>query len=117
MISDRRSLSAKYIDEISPLLTIMDSVGTSVEEVDEYAKLNKPDIMFCDQLDKFRIAGEFNRGDERLKETYVVAREIAKRNKALVWAVSQANYEAHDDSGLIIRCWTTHARVRLVRLT
>jgi replicative DNA helicase len=96
MISDRRALSAKYIDEISPLLTIMDSVGTSVEEVDEYAKLNKPDIMFCDQLDKFRIAGEFNRGDERLKETYVVAREIAKRNKALVWAVSQANYEAHD---------------------
>ena len=96
MISDRRALSVKYIDEISPLLTIMDSVGTSVEEVDEYAKLNKPDIMFCDQLDKFRIAGEFNRGDERLKETYVVAREIAKRNKALVWAVSQANYEAHD---------------------
>ena len=45
----------------------MDSVGTSIEEVDEYAKLNKPDIMFCDQLDKFRIKGEYNRGDERLK--------------------------------------------------
>jgi replicative DNA helicase len=96
MVRDRVSLSVKYADEIAPLLTIMDSVGTSVEEVDEYAKLNKPDVMFCDQLDKFRIAGEFNRGDERLKETYVFAREIAKRNKTLVWAVSQANYEAHD---------------------
>jgi replicative DNA helicase len=96
MVRDRVSLSVKYADEIAPLLTIMDSVGTSVEEVDEYAKLNKPDVMFCDQLDKFRIAGEFNRGDERLKETYVYAREIAKRNKTLVWAVSQANYEAHD---------------------
>ena len=96
MVRDRASLTVKYIDEIAPLLTIMDSVGTSVEEVDEYAKLNKPDIMFCDQLDKFRIAGEFNRGDERLKETYVCAREIAKRNKLLLWAVSQANYEAHD---------------------
>ena len=53
----------------------MDSVGTSIEEVDEYAKLNKPDIMFCDQLDKFRIKGEYNRGDERLKETYVTARD------------------------------------------
>ena len=61
----------------------MDSVGTSIEEVDEYAKLNKPDIMFCDQLDKFRIKGEYNRGDERLKETYVTAREIAKRNTLL----------------------------------
>ena len=96
MVEDRRNLSLKYIDEISPLLTIMDSVGTSVEEVDEYAKLNKPDIMFCDQLDKFRISGEFNRGDERLKETYVYAREIAKRNKLLMWAVSQASYDAHD---------------------
>ena len=96
MVEDRRNLSLKYIDEIDPLLTIMDSVGTSVEEVDEYAKLNKPDIMFCDQLDKFRISGEFNRGDERLKETYVYAREIAKRNKLLMWAVSQASYDAHD---------------------
>ena len=52
--------------------------------------------MFCDQLDKFRVAGDFNRGDERLKETYVVAREIAKRNKLLIWSVSQASFEAHD---------------------
>jgi replicative DNA helicase len=74
----------------------MDSVGTSVEEADEYAKLNRPDVMFMDQLDKFRIGGEYNRGDERLKETYVKAREIAKRNECLVWAVSQASYEAHD---------------------
>jgi KaiC/GvpD/RAD55 family RecA-like ATPase len=96
MVNNRVDLGRRYQEEIAPLLTIMDSVGTSVEEVDEYAKLNKPDVMFCDQLDKFRIAGEFNRGDERLKETYVYAREIAKRNKTLVWAVSQANYEAHD---------------------
>jgi replicative DNA helicase len=93
---DRVALLQQYRDEIEPLLTIMDSVGTSVEEVDEYAKLNSPDVMFCDQLDKFRISGEYNRGDERLKETYVVAREIAKRNKLLLWAVSQASYEAHD---------------------
>ena len=96
MRESRATLAAKYRDEIAPYLTVMDSVGTSVEEADDYAKLNKPDIMFMDQLDKFRIRGEFNRGDERLKETYVYAREIAKRNKLLVWAVSQANYDAHD---------------------
>ena len=96
MVTQRFELLEVYKKEIEPYLTIMDSVGTSIEEVDEYAKLNKPDIMFCDQLDKFRIKGEYNRGDERLKETYVSAREIAKRNTCLVWAVSQASYYAHD---------------------
>jgi replicative DNA helicase len=96
MIEKRFDLLDRYKKEIEPYLVIMDSVGTSIEEVDEYAKLNKPDIMFCDQLDKFRIKGEYNRGDERLKETYVTAREIAKRNECLVWAVSQASYDAHD---------------------
>ena len=96
MVEQRVSLGHRYKEEIAPLLTIMDSVGTSVEEIDEYAKLNTPDVMFCDQLDKFRVSGEYNRGDERLKETYVVAREIAKRNKLLLWAVSQASYDAHD---------------------
>lgn len=96
MITDKVRLGRIYQEEVAPLLTIMDSVGTSVEEVDEYAKLNRPDVMFCDQLDKFRISGEYNRSDERLKETYVVAREIAKRNRLLLWAVSQASYEAHD---------------------
>jgi replicative DNA helicase len=96
MRRDRTELAERYQHEIAPYLTIFDSVGTSVEEMDEYAKLNSPDIMFCDQLDKFRISGEYNRGDERLKETYVVAREIAKRNNLLLWAVSQASFDAHD---------------------
>jgi hypothetical protein len=96
MVARRFELVETYKKEIEPYLVIMDSVGTSVEEIDDYAKLNKPDIMFCDQLDKFRIKGEYNRGDERLKETYVTAREIAKRNTCLVWAVSQASYDAHD---------------------
>ncbi len=90
------ALSHRYAEEIAPYLTVMDSVGTSMEELKEFAQLNEPDVMFCDQLDKFRVAGEFNRGDERLKETYVVAREVAKRNKLLIWSVSQASFEAHD---------------------
>ena len=96
MVMQKVALLERYRVEIEPYLTIMDSVGTSIEEVDDYAKLNKPDVMFCDQLDKFRISGQYNRGDERLKETYVTAREIAKRNQLLIWAVSQASYDAHD---------------------
>ena len=96
MVSDKAHLMMRYVSEIKPHLTIIDAIGTSVEEANDYAKLNDPDVMFMDQLDKFRIGGEYNRGDERLKETYVLAREIAKRNRCLVWAVSQASYEAHD---------------------
>jgi len=96
MSEERHELERRYAEEVEPYLTVMDSVGTSMEELNEYAQLNEPDVMFCDQLDKFRIGGEFNRGDEKLKEIYVTAREIAKRNKLLLWSVSQASFEAHD---------------------
>jgi archaellum biogenesis ATPase FlaH len=96
MEEEMHMLHSIYVDRIEPYLTVMDSVGTSMAELNDYAQLNEPDVMFCDQLDKFRIDGEFNRGDERLKETYVMAREIAKRNKLLLWSVSQASYDAHD---------------------
>ena len=96
----KHELTQRYAREIAPYFRIMSAVGTSMEEADEFIKLNKPDIIFMDQLDKFRINGEYNRGDERLKETYVLAREIAKRNGAS-WAVSQASNDAQDVSLLI----------------
>ena len=96
MVRDKRQLAEIYQQEIKPYLTVVDSVGTSVEELDQYCKLDRPDIIFADQLDKFRVNGDFGRGDERLKEIYIKAREIAKRNELLFWAVSQANYEAHN---------------------
>ena len=74
----------------------MDSVGSDITEIDQFTKLNKIDILFIDQLDKVKVNGEFSRGDERLKELYVNAREIAKRNNCMVWAVSQASYDAHN---------------------
>jgi len=96
MNSNRRKYIALYREHIKPYLRIMDAVGTSIEEINDFAQLNKPDIMFCDQLDKFKVRGEFGRGDERLKEIYVLAREVAKRNNLLMWAISQASYDAHD---------------------
>ena len=92
MVNDKSVINEKYVRDIKPYLTIVDSVGSSVEELDQYCKLCDPDIVFADQLDKFRVNGDFGRGDERLKEIYIKAREIAKRNHLLFWAVSQANY-------------------------
>ena len=80
--------------EVEDKLTVIDSVGTDISEIQSYCDLNKPDIIFVDQLDKIKVRGNFNRGDERLKELYSSAREIAKRNNCLVWAVSQAGADA-----------------------
>ena len=88
----------KFVNEIRPNLYMLDSVGTSIQEIEEFTTRNEVDIVFIDQLDKVRIDAEFSRGDERLKELYCRAREIAKRNNVAVWAVSQANYEAHGRS-------------------
>ena len=85
-----------YRNSIKSKLTVLDSVGTSIREIDDYACRNDVDIMFIDQLDKVRIEGEFTRGDERLKELYTRAREVAKRNNIVVWSVSQASYEAQN---------------------
>ena len=79
---------------VSDRLHVLDCVGTTIQEIDDWCKINKPDIIFIDQLDKVKIAGKYNRGDEKLKEIYLQAREIAKRNKCLVWGVSQASAEA-----------------------
>ena len=94
-LSDGRDKYAEvWRSEIGNRLHVLDCVGTTIQEIDDWCKINKPDVIFIDQLDKVKIAGKYNRGDEKLKEIYLQAREIAKRNKCLVWGVSQASAEA-----------------------
>mgnify|MGYP005827742409 CR=1 FL=1 len=62
----------------------MDSVGTSVKEITNFTALNKPDVVFIDQMDKVKVEGTYTRGDERLKEIYVMGRELAKRNNSML---------------------------------
>ena len=95
ILLDKNGFIEKYKSEVLPYATFMDCVGTSIQEIEDYCFRNEVDVVFVDQLDKVRIDGEFSRGDERLKELYARSRELAKRNKVAVWAVSQASYEAH----------------------
>lgn len=90
----RTEYARRWAEKDHEKLHVLDCVGTTIQEIDDWCKINKPDIIFIDQLDKVKIAGKFNRGDEKLKEIYLQAREIAKRNKCLVWGVSQASAEA-----------------------
>ena len=94
LVRGRGNLSEVWAEEAASRLHVLDCVGTTIQEIDDWCKINKPDVVFIDQLDKVKISGKFNRGDEKLKEIYLQAREIAKRNKCLVWGVSQASAEA-----------------------
>ena len=91
----KSGIAGKWQTFIGSKLGEQEGDGTSIQEIEDYCFRNEVDVVFVDQLDKVRIDGEFSRGDERLKELYARSRELAKRNKVAVWAVSQASYEAH----------------------
>ena len=95
VLQDKDGFIQDYQDNILPYISFMDCVGTSIQEIEDYCSRNEVDVIFIDQLDKIRIDGEFSRGDERLKELYCRSRELAKRHKVAVGAVSQASYDAH----------------------
>jgi len=85
-----------YKEEIRPNLFLLEGREISIREIDKFIEVNKPDIVFVDQLDKVNIHNSFARTDERLRAIYESSRAIAKRRDCMVWAVSQASYEAHN---------------------
>ena len=95
VLQDKEGFIEEYQETILPYISLMDCVGTSIQEIEDYCSRNEVDVIFIAQLDKIRIDGEFSRGDERLKELYCRSRELAKRHDVAVWAISQASYDAH----------------------
>ena len=77
-------------------MCLLEGREISIREIDKFIEVNKPDIVFVDQLDKVNIHNSFARTDERLRAIYESSRAIAKRRDCMVWAVSQASYEAHN---------------------
>ena len=96
MMTDIKYCRKIYHQVIKPYLIVHDCVGTDIDEIMDYAELNKPDVIVIDQLDKIKVAGSYDRGDERLKALYVQAREICKKANCLVWATSQASYNGEN---------------------
>ena len=85
-----------YDREIKPNLLLLEGREISIAEIDKFVELNKPDIVFVDQLDKVNISSTYSRVDEKLRAIYETSRAIAKKRECMVWAVSQASYEAHN---------------------
>jgi archaellum biogenesis ATPase FlaH len=86
--------SYKAWDALEENFTLLDGVGMMIDDVSRLAVKNKPDIIILDQTDKIGISSAPQQRHEFLKELYVQAREIAKRNNAAVINVCQASAEA-----------------------
>ena len=80
--------------KIKDRVNMFDAQGVSMDEVDAYCERHKPDVLVIDQLDKVQVNGNFQRTDEKLREIYTQAREIAKRHSLALIAISQASAEA-----------------------
>lgn len=93
-IKEDTKTASKLFNSIKENLKLRDCVGVSIDKIESYTSKYKPDILIIDQLDKIRIEGSYARGDERLKDLYVHAREICKANNCAIIAISQASAEA-----------------------
>ena len=93
---DVKSADEVYIDKIKPNLLLLEGRQISITEIDKFVETHKPDIVFVDQLDKVCINDSYARVDEKLRAIYETSRPIAKRRDCMIWAVSQASYEAHN---------------------
>tara|TARA_R110000772_G_scaffold169287_6_gene281165 strand:- start:1465 stop:2685 length:1221 start_codon:yes stop_codon:yes gene_type:complete len=81
--------------DLKPKVNMFDAHGMSIDEIDSYCERYKPDVLVVDQLDKISVKGNFQRTDEKLREVYTQAREIAKRHDLAFIAICQASADAH----------------------
>ena len=75
-------------------VNMYDAQGMTIEQIDAYCDTHNPDVLVVDQLDKVQVSGNFSRTDEKLREIYTQAREIAKRHDLAFIAISQASADA-----------------------
>jgi len=83
-------------DLIKENIQLYDTVDWTMDDIDSHCEKHKPDIIVIDQLDKVNISGIYARSDEKLRAIYTSAREIAKRRKCAIIAISQASNDAHN---------------------
>ena len=86
--------------DIKDNLSMFDTVDWSIADIDAHCEKHKPDIIIIDQLDKINVSGTYARTDEKLREIYTSAREIAKRRDCAVIAISQASADAQNRTSI-----------------
>ena len=87
-------------EKIKHNITLLDTIDWTIDDIDSHCEKYNPDIVVIDQLDKVGVDGSFSRTDEKLRAIYSGTREIAKRRKCCVIAISQASAAAHNRASI-----------------
>lgn len=99
-INENRDMVRPLWNSLREKYHLIDHTDMTMERLDAYCKRHKPDILIVDQLDKVHLTGSFARVDQKLREIYRQAREIAKRHNCLMVGVSQASADAEGKTKL-----------------
>lgn len=93
-VMQNRGAAKAMWDAVKDQWTLFDDVDMTIDRLDAICKRRKPDVLIVDQLDKVGVFGNYARQDQRLREIYKRAREIAKRHDIFVIGISQASADA-----------------------
>jgi len=99
-IIQEKNMAQRVWSEIKDNISMFDTVDWSMEDIDAHCEKHRPDIIVIDQLDKVNVSGTYARTDEKLRQIYTSAREIAKRRDCAVIAMSQASADAHNRNSI-----------------
>ena len=99
-IIQEKNIAQRVWSEIKDNISMFDTVDWSMEDIDAHCEKHRPDIIVIDQLDKVNVTGTYARTDEKLRQIYTSAREIAKRRDCAVIAMSQASADAHNRNSI-----------------
>ena len=99
-IIQEKNMAQRVWSEIKDNISMFDTVDWSMEDIDAHCEKHRPDIIVIDQLDKVNVTGTYARTDEKLRQIYTSAREIAKRRDCAVIAISQASADAHNRNSI-----------------
>ena len=99
-IIQEKDVAKRVWSEIKDNISMFDTVDWSMEDIDAHCEKHRPDIIVIDQLDKVNVSGTYARTDEKLRQIYTSAREIAKRRDCAVIAMSQASADAHNRNSI-----------------
>lgn len=88
------ALVRRKFELIEDKLEMVEIQDWTLDKIEAFLKVEKPDVVVLDQADKVNISGNFNASHERLRELYRRLRETAKRYDCALIVVSQASNDA-----------------------
>lgn len=85
-------------EEVRKRLTFVHKPDITMSQLENYIKVNKPDVVVIDQLDHLSTTSTFDSNTDRLSVVYRKARELSSKYNCVIIGVSQASAEGENKS-------------------